>query len=232
MVLTLTSSTVIMSGMPTENAYSLQDLADLSGVSPRTIRYYVVQGLLPSPGQVGPGAHYTDGHLARLRLIGRLKSGHLPLAEIRTRLASLDDETIADLVAAEPPAPPEGSALDYVRAILGGQPTVDRSPADRPAPRGRQATSPSFAPQRSVRHSRRGSRRTRPATDLPVHRPRRLVPAKPGSTDAAPDRSQWDRIALTPDIELHIRRPLSRLQNKRVDRLIAIARELLEENPS
>ena len=46
------------------------------------------------------------------------------------------------------------------------------------------------------------------------------------------DRSQWERIVLAPDIELHVRRPLSRIQNKRVDRLLTIAREILEEEPS
>jgi hypothetical protein len=44
------------------------------------------------------------------------------------------------------------------------------------------------------------------------------------------ERSQWERIVLAPDIELHIRRPLSRAQNKGVDRLVTIARELLEED--
>jgi hypothetical protein len=41
-------------------------------------------------------------------------------------------------------------------------------------------------------------------------------------------RSQWDRIALTPDVELHVRRPLSRPDNKRVERLIAVARQILK----
>jgi hypothetical protein len=50
--------------------------------------------------------------------------------------------------------------------------------------------------------------------------------AKPG------ERSQWERIVLATDVELHIRRPLGRTQNKRVDRLVTIARELLEEDPS
>ena len=118
--------------MPTESTYSLQDLADLAGVSPRTIRYYVAQGLLPSPGQVGPGAHYTDGHLARLRLIRRLQREHLPLAEIRARLAALDDETIARSGRGrDRQPPPEGSALDYVRAVLEGA-----------APAGRLAAAP------------------------------------------------------------------------------------------
>ena len=41
--------------MPPESEYSVQDLVDLGGVTPRTIRYYIVQGLLPSPGNAGPG---------------------------------------------------------------------------------------------------------------------------------------------------------------------------------
>ncbi len=44
------------------------------------------------------------------------------------------------------------------------------------------------------------------------------------------ERSQWERIVLAPDVELHLRRPLSRSQNKQVDRLVTIARELLEED--
>ena len=43
------------------------------------------------------------------------------------------------------------------------------------------------------------------------------------------DRSQWERIVLVPDVELHIRRR-PRAQNKQVDRLVTIARELLEED--
>ncbi|MGQ0714872.1 MAG: MerR family transcriptional regulator [Gemmatimonadaceae bacterium] len=32
------------------------------------MRYYIQQGLLPAPESRGPGAHYHEGHLARLRL--------------------------------------------------------------------------------------------------------------------------------------------------------------------
>jgi predicted transcriptional regulator len=44
-----------------------------------------------------------------------------------------------------------------------------------------------------------------------------------------PDRSQWERVVLHPDVELHIRTPLTRHHNKRVERLIALARQLFEE---
>ena len=56
--------------------------------------------------------------------------------------------------------------------------------------------------------------------------------AEPPPASLAPTRSQWDRISLAPDIELHVRRPLSRFQNRAVDRLIGVARQLLEEDPS
>jgi DNA-binding transcriptional MerR regulator len=224
--------------MRTENEYSLQDLADRADVSPRTIRYYVAQGLLPSPGQSGPGARYTDGHLARLRLIRRLQREHLPLAEIRTQLASLDDHTVANLVETDVPAAPEGSALDYVRAILaGGGVDARRSvpvPANLPTPARRKflvrgtpgVRRPAFLAEPGPSWLDEGEPPQTPNASQPP------APAKPSSTEPIADRSQWDRVTFTPDIELHIRRPLSRQQNKRVDRLIAIARELLEEDPS
>ena len=204
--------------MPTANEYSLADLADLAGTTPRTVRYYVAQGLLPSPGQVGPGARYTDGHLDRLRLIRRLQREHLPLAEIRLRLEPLDDAAVADLLGAEANAPAENSAIDYIRTVLARSAGTERGePAGAPA-----ASGP--APTRA--HAPPLLRRMDPLSVAEAAEPYRSPP-QPLS-----DRSQWDRIALTPGIELHIRRPLSRLQNKQVDRLIAIARELLEGDPS
>ena len=106
--------------MPTET-YSIADLARLTGVNVRTIRYYLAQGLLPASGESGPGAHYGEGHLDRLRLTKRLQAQHLPLAEIRRRLAELSDTDVAGLVATtnEPAAAPATSALEYVRGLLG-----------------------------------------------------------------------------------------------------------------
>ena len=190
--------------MPSEPEYSLQDLADLADVTPRTIRFYVAQGILPSPGRVGPGTTYGPGHLARLKLIRRLQREHLPLAEIRARLDVLNDEAIVALVDAPAAPSPAGSASDYIRTVLGGSPQPVRV----------------AAPMRAFAAEEIAAYRMVPAGPLPG-------PALP-----PPDRSQWDRIVLVPDVELHVRRPLTRHLNKQVDRLIAIARELLEEDPS
>jgi hypothetical protein len=50
-------------------------------------------------------------------------------------------------------------------------------------------------------------------------------------TQTPTTRSTWERIALTRDVELHVRRPLSRDQNRLVERLIQLAGELTREDP-
>lgn len=198
--------------MPDDATYTITELADLAGVTPRTIRYYLSQGLLPSAGQSGPGTRYSESHLARLRVIRGLQAEHLPLAEIRRRLADLDDDEIVALAEQGAPAPPTDSALDYVRAILRETPASHRSTLLRieaPAP-----TTSAPAPTTSAPTSAERLGESLHST------------SKPG------ERSQWERIVLATDVELHIRRPLGRTQNKRVDRLVTIARELLEEDPS
>jgi DNA-binding transcriptional MerR regulator len=186
-----------LSVVPDDDRHSLTELADLAGVTPRTVRYYLGQGLLPAVGQTGPGNKYAPGHLTRLRLIRRLQAEHLPLAEIRHRLDGLAEDEIRDLAASREPAPPTDSALDYLRTVLGG---------------------PTSGPTEPVR----GERRPAAAVTTGLAR----TPA------TSFERSNWERVVLGADVELHIRRPLSRAQNKQVDRLVTIARELLEEDHS
>jgi DNA-binding transcriptional MerR regulator len=197
---------------PSDPRYSLTELADLAGVTPRTVRYYMSQGLLPSPGASGPGAKYDDTHLGRLRLVRRLQREHLPLAEIRQRLAGLDDTAIATLAEAPIAASdPQDSALDYIRRVLGP---------------------PQVQPNRRLAIKqlplRAYSLAAEPVTDVPIPNTLSVEPA-PGRSF---ERSQWERIPLAPDIELHVRRPLPRPLAKQVDRLVSIARDLLEEDPS
>lgn len=179
--------------------YSLTELADLGGVTPRTVRYYISQGLLPSPLGAGPGPKYDDTDLARLRLIKRLQRDHQPLAQIRKVLDGLGDEQILHAESDPEPAPTD-SALDYLRRVTGSH-RVSEAPLSSA-----YASAPPPVPPMSA----------------PVEPP----------DDVRLERSQWERIDLAPDVQLHIRRPLMRSTAKRVDRLIAIARDLLEEDPS
>ncbi|MGA2095250.1 MAG: helix-turn-helix domain-containing protein [Candidatus Acidiferrum sp.] len=61
---------------------SLGALAEESGLSERTIRYYISRGLLEGPARGGRGAYYTPEHLKRLREIQRSQQQGLTLTEI------------------------------------------------------------------------------------------------------------------------------------------------------
>jgi DNA-binding transcriptional MerR regulator len=229
--------------VPTPAPYSISDLARLTGISVRTIRYYLAQGLIPASGESGPGAHYGAGHLGRLQLVRRLQQQHLPLAEIRARLAALTDDDVAALVS-EPPAgatEPVTSALDYVRSVLADPSPVAASPVVALPSRMPAMRDGLPAASRELRRMATPFATTPFATTPFATEVRHLsdelasgaeaagVPAPPAPTPQSIERSQWERLSLGPNLELHIRRPLGRLEQKRVERLITIARQVLKE---
>lgn len=81
-----------------EQQYSLEELGKLTDVSPRTIRYYIVEGLLPPPLTTGRNATYGQEHLDRLNAIAAMKEMYLPLREIRHRLNTLTPGQMRDPV--------------------------------------------------------------------------------------------------------------------------------------
>jgi DNA-binding transcriptional MerR regulator len=62
--------------------WTLTELAADSGLTARTIRYYIARGLVDGPDVAGRGAVYNQRHLDRLREIQRLQSEGRMLAEI------------------------------------------------------------------------------------------------------------------------------------------------------
>ena len=64
--------------------YSIGEIAEISGLSPRTVRYYEELELLPGVRRRAGGRRvYDDDELERLRFVQRLKTLGLSLAEIR-----------------------------------------------------------------------------------------------------------------------------------------------------
>ncbi len=172
--------------------HTISELAALTGLSVRTIRYYVAEGLIPSSGMEGPGTRYRAATLARLRLIAKLKDAHQPLAEIRKRLRAMSDQEVQEAVTSGGPggtgeAERGDSALDYIRLVLNeGKHQPDAAPA---------------------------------------------APITPAPDPLEPfERSRWEHVVITPDIEIHIRRPLSRRDIKMVERLLAFAKQLQGED--
>src|SRR5262249_23731198 len=91
--------------------YGINELAELGGVTRRTIRYYVQRGLLPTPLGTGRGPHYTPSHLERLIHIRQLQETGVPLAEIAARLDGVPQTPVSALE-----VPPERST--WIRFVL------------------------------------------------------------------------------------------------------------------
>jgi DNA-binding transcriptional MerR regulator len=124
--------------MTNEALYTIGELADVSGVTPRTIRYYTAEGLLPPPDTRGRHALYGLEHLRRLQLIGRLKDAYLPLGEIKARIEQLTAEQIVQLLGEYSQAPESlgpASAADYIAHVLTSQsvPPAPRMLAETPS---------------------------------------------------------------------------------------------------
>ena len=69
-----------------ESRHAIGELADLGGVSRRTVRYYVQEGLLSAPLGVGRGRHYGPEHLEQLLKVKALQEQGRTLDEIRREL--------------------------------------------------------------------------------------------------------------------------------------------------
>jgi DNA-binding transcriptional MerR regulator len=81
--------------------YTMADLEELTGLTPRTIRYYITQELLPPAKGRGVGATYGPTHLLRLQAVNHFKQSHMPLEEIRQRLEAMRDDDLAAMLHVE-----------------------------------------------------------------------------------------------------------------------------------
>jgi hypothetical protein len=160
-----------------------------------------------------------------LLLIKRLQGAHLPLSEIRRRIEGMDEASISETLAS-PREPDTSSAADYVRSVLGQQAPEQQHKKQMIAPQ---------LPQVGMRRSldadasdvQPGAGAASPSRPSPAPPPQ--VAQSPAPAQQSVTRSTWERIPLAPDVELHLRRPLSREQNRFVERLLEAARRLFTE---
>jgi len=77
-------------------SYSLTELAGATGLEERTIRSYIERGLLPGAHARGRASSYSDEHLARLNIIRSLRRArpNIGLSEIRIFLQNLSPDQI------------------------------------------------------------------------------------------------------------------------------------------
>lgn len=212
----------------------ISDLARQTGVSVRTIRYYIMEGLLPSPQVRGRYSVYDEEYLHRIKLIKILKDAYLPLSKIRELLSNLTPDEIKSTLEnyrKEPPAlnvplptaPPkkvmEGlSAQEYIRRVkeaqgLPSKPAVLHQ-ADQIEEHYLQAA-PDF--KRNPETSGAEEIETGDTPDwLRTLSP--LTEDEEAETDWAQNR--WVRIEVSPGIELNIRQDIYERRRHHIQRLL------------
>jgi Ca-activated chloride channel family protein len=89
-----------------DKTWKLEELASESGVSARTVRYYVQRGLLPAPVFRGRDTAYSEEHLVRLRAIRRLQERFLPLDAIQAELERSTPDELRRLAVGQHAPPP------------------------------------------------------------------------------------------------------------------------------
>jgi len=137
--------------------YGIKELAELGGVTRRTVRYYVQRGLLPTPLGTGRGPHYTSAHLERLIQIRQLQETGVPLAEVAARL----DGILQTPVSAPEVSPERSTWIRFVLAegvelhVRAGAVSFQPSQLERFVEAARQTLDPqtaSYASRRSNSH--------------------------------------------------------------------------------
>jgi DNA-binding transcriptional MerR regulator len=194
---------------------TLEDLSNITGLTLRTLRFYMQEGILQGPDTHGKNARYSQKHLDQLELIQRLKNLHVPLQEIRHLLNNITPQEITRLrkyqeklqptlnedksvYAMEPPTyQPSESALGYIRSLenkwskyqIISEPRIDLSRSTPPSPA-------SSAIPDSIHYSQFDNQET------------------------------WSRIVIEDGIELNIRQPIELEEQEKLVKLVEYARDL------
>ncbi len=226
----------------------ISDLAERAGVSVRTIRFYISEGLLPPPQAHGRYSVYDEEYLTRIELIKLLKNAFLPLKEIKRMVESLSKAEIESMLhklsepdspaplaspqapAAAPQASPakgagikEGGlpeALDYISRVLKSQaaPAASRTPPAVPA--APAMPKPVNQPGRPVRRARAG------------------LPELEADADAAPlaqpeeGPSSWRRYTIQPGVELLVSEQVYHQSAPSISKIVAQVKQLFSTHPS
>jgi DNA-binding transcriptional MerR regulator len=67
--------------------YNIETLAKMTGLTRRTIRYYIQRGILEPPHGGGRGSYYTDDHLKQLKKIKKWSVQGVPIIHMKAMLA-------------------------------------------------------------------------------------------------------------------------------------------------
>jgi len=187
---------------PSAQTYSLKEVATQVGVELRVLRSW-----MGSPYRIlrgvgrGSGARYSQHFLDRAMLSQRLRTENVTLGEIAKRLSGIPDEELEQLLA-------------------GGVGAMQQKGRGSAADYAAAALSSrgmftSALQQRMAGHSATRSQQVPAAT----------------TSQRAGARVHWERITLSDGVEIHVRRPMNREENRLLDRLLEEAERIFGLRP-
>jgi DNA-binding transcriptional MerR regulator len=196
-----------------DDTLTLDELCAVGGVTVRTVRYYIAEGLLPAPVGHGTNARYTQEHVDRLAVIAMMKEQFLPLREIRRALDRMTTDQIADTADVIRQPPEEDLGDEPAEAIAG---EIVHSTYAMPAPQVALREESNASEYISDVLSRSQRREIR----APGHQPLRLPAPEPGA-------ASWKRVVITDEAELLIEEDVYHRRREQIDSLVAWAKRIL-----
>ncbi len=195
---------------------TLEDLGTMSGLTLRTLRYYIQEGILQGPDTHGKFSRYSQQHLDRLELIQRLKNLRLPLQEIRHLLDNMTPEELSQVRQYQ-------DVLKY---------TLENPIIDHSAPESRKEGASALEYIQNLERGRESVRSISKPMPAPRPLPQAPSPALFQDTDTLKNQTTpgtqetWSRTILHEGIELNIRHPNNADAQKKIEQLIDFAQNL------
>lgn len=187
---------------PSAQTYSLKEVATQVGVELRVLRSW-----MGSPYRIlrgvgrGSGARYSQHFFDRAMLAQRLRTENVTLGEIAKRLSGIPDEELEQLLA-------------------GGVGAMQQ--------KGRG----SAADYAAAALSSRGMFTSALQQHMAGHSATRSQQAPTATTSQrAGARVHWERITLSDGVEIHVRRPMNREENRLLERLLEEAERIFGLRP-
>ena len=81
-----------MGSISAPERFSIDELSTLAGITPRTVRYYIAEGLVDRPEGEKRGSHYLRRHLEQLLVIRRWTDAGLSLERVRELMAGAPED--------------------------------------------------------------------------------------------------------------------------------------------
>ena len=238
----------------------ISELAEKAGVSVRTIRFYINEGLLPPPQARGRYSAYNEEYLTRIELIKLLKSAFLPLKEIKRMVESLSKEETEHMLhhlseAASTPLPaPAGTP-----SAIGTEATPKRAtspdnagviPPEKPGVIKESGLSEALNYITRLLQSQSApvSHRSPPAAAAPSASPPAAAPLRQftarsraslewaeedaGATQAEESESSWRRYSIQPGVELLVSESVYNRSAPSIHKIVAQIKQLFSSHPS